>query len=90
MCTSGIDHTSNGYHYTAIAMRTIFCLRQGRYEPSEAYCRRFEATISMAELSKCNATTHIELNKSNANGDDKDGTKKFKEMCLTMTADSDR
>ena len=31
MCTSIIDHTSNGYYSEVMAMRTIFCLRQGRY-----------------------------------------------------------
>ena len=73
-----------------MAMRTIFCLRQGRYEPKEAYCRRFEAAISTAELEKCNTTTHIELNKAYADGDDEDGTKRFQEMCLIMSADLER
>ena len=90
MCTSGIDHTSNGYYSTVMSMRTIFCLRQGRDEPTEAYCRQFEAAISTAELAKCNATTNIELNKSYADGDDEDGTKRFQAMCIIMSADSDR
>ena len=46
--------------------------------------------ISTAEQAKCNATTHIEVNKSYAYGDDEDGTKRFQEMCLIMSADSDR
>ena len=49
-CTSGIDHTSNGYYSAVMAMRTIFCLRQGIDEPTEAYYRQFEAFISTAEL----------------------------------------
>ena len=90
MCTYRIDHTSNGYYYAVIAMRTIFCLRQGIYEPTETYYRRFEAAISTAALEKCNTTTHIELNKAYADGDDEDGTKRFQAMCLIMSADSDR
>ena len=60
-----------------MAMRTILCLRQGRDEPTEAYYRRFEAAISTAELEKCNTTTHIELNKAYADGDNEDVTKRF-------------
>ena len=71
-------------------MRTIFCLRQGRYKPTEAYYRRFGAAISTAELEKCNTTTHIELNKSYLNGDNEDITKRFQAMCLIMSAESDR
>ena len=70
-------------------MQTIFCLRQGRYEPTEAYYRRFEADISTAELEKCNATTHIELNKAYVDGEDEYGTNRFQEMCLIMSTDSD-
>ena len=44
----------------------------------------------MAEPAKCNATTHIELNKAYADGYDEDSTKRFQEMCLIMSADSDR
>ena len=74
MCKSEIDHTSNVYYSAVKAMRTIFCLRQGRDETTEAYYRQFEAATSKAELSKCNTTTHIELNKANEDGDDEDGT----------------
>ena len=48
MCTSGIDHTFNGYYYAVRERRTILCLRQGRDETTEAYYRRFEASISTA------------------------------------------
>ena len=90
MCTSEIDHTSNGYYSAVVEMRTIFCLRQVIYEPMEAYYRQFEADISTAELEKCNATTRIELNKAYAGVDNADGTKRFQEMCLIMSAGSDR
>ena len=73
-----------------MAMRTIFCLRQGIHEPTEAYYRRFEVAISTAEVEKCNATAHLELNKAYENGDNEDGTEKFKEMCLIISADSER
>ena len=76
--------------HAVIVMRTILCLRQGRDEPTEAYYWQFEASISTAELENCNATTHIELNKSYADGDDENGTKRFQAMCLIMSADSDR
>ena len=67
--TSFIDHASNGYYYAAIAIRTIFCLIQVRDESIEAYYGVFEAAISTADLEKCNATTHIELNIVYANVD---------------------
>ena len=69
---------------------TIFCLRKVRDDPTEACYIIFEAAISTADLEKCNTTTHMELNKSYANGDDEDGTNRFQEMCLIMSADSDR
>ena len=50
MCTSGIDHASNGYYSAVMAMRTILCLKQGRDDPKKAYYRRFEAAISTDEL----------------------------------------
>ena len=59
MRTSGIDHIANSYYSKVMAMRTILCLIQGRYEPTEEYYRQFEASISTDELEKCNATTHI-------------------------------
>ena len=59
MCTSGIDHTSNGYYSAVMVMITILCLKQGIDDLMGAYYRRFEADISTAELAKCNATTHI-------------------------------
>ena len=65
-------------------MRTIFYLRQGRYEPTEAYYRLFEAAISTAELENFNATTNIEINKAYADGDDKYVTKRFQAMRLIM------
>ena len=69
MCTSGIYHTTNGYYYAVMAMGTIFCRRYGKDDPTGAYYRRYEAFISTAELAKCNATTHMELNKFCADGD---------------------
>ena len=76
--------------HAVIVMRTILCLRQGRDEPTEAYYRQFEAAISTSELAKCNATTHIELNKAYVDGYDEDGTNRFQAMCLIMSADSDQ
>ena len=52
MCESRIKHTSNGYYSLGMATRTVFSLRQGRDEPTEAYYRLFEAAISTAELEK--------------------------------------
>ena len=72
-----IYHTSNGCYSAVMVMRTILCIRQGRDEPTEAYYIIFEATISTAELEKCNATTHMEPNKAYANGDNEFGTKRF-------------
>ena len=70
ICTSEIDRTSNGYYSAVVSMRTIFCPRQGIDEPIEAYSRIFEASISTADMGKCKATTHMEINKAYANGDD--------------------
>ena len=89
MCTSGINHTSNSYYSAVMATRTILFLRQGRDNPTDAYYRIFEAAISTDDLRKCNATTHMELNKSYANGDYEYGTKSFQAMCLIMSAESD-
>ena len=89
MCTSGINHTSNGYYYAVMATRTILFLRQGIDELTEAYYRRFEADISTAELEKCNTTTHMELNKPYTNGDNEDRTKRLQEICLIMSSESD-
>ena len=89
-CKSGIDHTSNGYYYAVMDVRTIFCLRQERSNHIEAYYRVFEAAISMAEMEEYNATTHKELNKAYADGDDEDRTKSFQTMCLIMSAYLDR
>ena len=87
MCTSGIDHTSNGYHSAVIAMRTIFCLWKGRCEPIKAYYRRFEASISTSELKKCTSTKHVYINKTYTGGDDENITKKLLAMCLLMSDD---
>ena len=87
MCTSGIDHTSNFYYYSVMSMRTIFCLIQGRDEPTEVYHRIFEAEISIDVLENFNATTHMELNKSYVDGDDKYCTKRFRAMCLIMSSE---
>ena len=56
----------------------------------EVYCRLFEAAISTDELETFNATTHIELNKSYAHGNDEYGAKRFQAMWLIMSADSGR
>ena len=85
MCTYGIYHTSNGYYSAVVEIRTILCLIQVRDKPTEAYYRICETSISTADLTKCNTTTHMEINKSYANGDNGDGTKIFQEMCLTMS-----
>ena len=50
MCTSGIDHTSNGYYYAVMFFRNISVLRQGLDDPTDAYYRRFEEAISTAEI----------------------------------------
>ena len=90
MCISGINHTSNGYYSVVMATRTIFCLRQGRDEPTEVYSRIFEAAISTDDLEKCNATTHMELNKAYADENDGDITKRFQALCLIVYSESDR
>ena len=77
MCTSGINHTSNGYYYAVMGMRTIFCLSLGSNEPMEAYKISFETATSTAEMKNYNATTHRELNKSYVYGDDEYITKIF-------------
>ena len=41
-------------------------------------------------MSKGNAKTPMELNKAYADGYNGDGTKRFQEMCLIMSADSDQ
>ena len=56
---------------------TIFCIIQGRDEPTGVYYIRFEVTISTA------------LNKSYVDGEYEDSTKRFQEICLIMSADSD-
>ena len=60
-----------------MVMRTIFCMIQGRDDPTEGYYRLFEADRSSSELEKCKSTTHMELNKAYADGDNEDGTKRF-------------
>ena len=73
-----------------MAMRTVLCSRQGRDYPTEAQYGRFEVAIPTAELEKCNATTHMELNKPYSDGDNKYGTNMFQEMCLIVSTDLDR
>ena len=89
MCTSVMGHTSNGYYYTVMEMRTIFLPRQGIDEPKDVSYRKFKAAISTAELEKQNAINHVELNEACAYGYDEDGTKRFQEMCLIISSDSD-
>ena len=55
----------------------------------KSYYRIFEASISTADLEKCNATTHMELNKGYIDGDDEDSTKRFQAICIIMSADLD-
>ena len=50
----------------------------------EAYYRIFEAAISKDELAKCNATTHMKLNKFYANLDN-EVIKRIHEMCLIVS-----
>ena len=90
ICTHVTYHTSNGYHSEVMTMRTIVCLKQGWDDPTEAYYIRFEADISRAETAKCNATTHMELNKTYTGGDYEGVTKRFQAMCLSMYYDSER
>ena len=71
-------------------MRNILWLIQGRYDPTEAYYRQFEAAISTSGLEKYNATTQIELNKAYVDGDNEYITKRLHAMCLIISADSDR
>ena len=47
-------------------------------------------TISTAELEHFNAKNQVEFNKNYAEGYNEDGTKRFQEMCLIMSADSER
>ena len=61
-------------------MRTIFFLRQGIYDPTEAYYRRFEEAISTAEMEKCTAKTHTKLNITYTVGDNDNGTRILKAM----------
>ena len=58
MCTPGIYHTSNGYYSSVMSTRTIFLLQKGQDKPTKYYYRRFEATISMAEIAKRTAMKH--------------------------------
>ena len=69
-------------------MRTIFCLQQGRDKPTEAYNRRFESSISTAELSKSTPTMYMEINKTHAGGNNNNVTKRFQDMCLLVSAES--
>ena len=46
--------------------------------------------ILTAEQENFNATTQMKLNKAYATGDNEDGTKRFQEMCLTLSAESER
>ena len=69
-------------------MRNISCLQQGRDETTEAYYRRFEAAKSMADFLKLSCMTHVELNRTHAGGDENEGTKRFQDMCLLVSADS--
>ena len=51
-------------------MRDIFCLLQGQDEPTKAYYRSFEASISTSEIEKFIAKTHVELSNTYAEGGD--------------------
>ena len=71
-----------------MSMRTIFCIIQGRYKPTEEYYISLEAAISTAELVKCNATNHMELNKTDTGGGGyEDCNKRFQEICFITPAD---
>ena len=47
-------------------------------------------SISTVGLEIFNGTTHMKLNKVYADVDDEDGTNRFQEMCLIMSADSEK
>ena len=68
-------------------IRNILCLQEAQYEPTEAYYRRFEASISTSELAKCMVMTHVEPKKTYAGEDDDNITKRFQAMCLLLPAD---
>ena len=68
ICTSGIDHTPNGYYSELMAMGYILFLRKGRDETTKTYYRRFETSISSYEISKCTVMTHVEPNITYAGG----------------------
>ena len=53
----------------------------------EEYYRRFEASISSAELAKWNATTHMEINNTYTGEDGEGGAQRFQEMCLIVSAE---
>ena len=90
MCTSGINHTSNGYYYAFMDMGTILFLSLGSDEPTEAYNISLEAANSTAEMENCNATNHRELNKSYVYVDDEYNTNRFQEMFFIMSSELDQ
>ena len=71
-----------------MAIRTIVFLRKVRDEHTEAYYRRFEASMSMAKLAKFPTMIHMEINRTHSGGDNKYGTNRFQTMCLFMSTKS--
>ena len=56
----------------------------------EEYYRIFEAAISIDYMENFNTTTHMELNRSYADRDNDDGTKRFQAMCIITPAESEQ
>ena len=67
-------------------IRNLLCLQQGQYEPTKAYYRRFESSISTSDLEKCMAMIDMELYKTYMEGDDYNITKMFQVMFLLISA----
>ena len=67
-----------------MSRRTIFCVQQEKDEPTDTYCKKFEASTSMTELGKCTATMNMEINRKHTGGDENDVTKRFQAMRLLM------
>ena len=76
----------SAYYYVFISMIKVFCLKQGRYEPTKVYYILFESAISKAELEKCTVKKHVDFNKTYAGGDNYNFIKRLQMVCLLMSA----
>ena len=90
VCKSCIEPKSNDYDSIVMDIRNILCLQEAQYEPTEAYYRRFEASISTSDLEQCTAMTHVELNNTYMEGNDYNVTKRFQATCLLMSANYEK